>query len=281
MLDIADLTVSRGPDDRTQDGPSLPACCAPMNDVASCAMSPEARARRGSERGRERNGRAGHTQSARIIWRSTPAPRAAWRVHPVSFHLSGRPPHAEGGENRAGMTDAPTEQPQHGAAAAAISNLTVHLLSEYIGAARRARTHLSGDLVAVVLRDTMTRGERSLVDHGEHDRVLDTRQAFQRVMREELAAGVTKITGREVVAFMSANHIDPDMGVEVFILAPGETPAQGRLGLAVHDRAAIQPSAVRHRSDGIGAPHASSARRTWPAGPGNQRSASTRAPSVS
>ena len=124
------------------------------------------------------------------------------------------------------MTDAPTEQPHNGGVAAAISDLTVHLLSEYTGRGpTRARTHLSGDLVAVVLKDTMTRGERSLVDQGEHDRVLDTRQAFQRAMREELAAGVTKITGRDVVAFMSANHIDPDMGVEVFILAPKETPA--------------------------------------------------------
>ena len=124
------------------------------------------------------------------------------------------------------MTDAPTEQPQNGVVAAAISNLTVHLLSEYTGRGpTRARTHLSGDLVAVVLKDTMTRGERSLIDHGEHQRVLNTRQALQGAMREDLAAGVTKITGREVVAFMSANHIDPDMGVEVFILAPDETPA--------------------------------------------------------
>lgn len=124
------------------------------------------------------------------------------------------------------MTDAPTEQPHNGAVAAAISNLTVHLLSEHTGRGpTRARTHLSGDLVAVVLQDTMTRGERTLIDQGEHDRVLNTRQAYQRGMREELASGVAKITGREVVAFMSANHIDPDMGVEVFILAPDGLPS--------------------------------------------------------
>ena len=125
------------------------------------------------------------------------------------------------------MTDAPTEQPHNGAVAAAISNLTVHLLSEYTGRGpTKARTHLSGDLVAVVLQDTMTRGERSLIDQGEHDRVLSTRQAFQHGLREELAGGVAKITGREVVAFMSANHIDPDMGVEIFILAPDRPPRE-------------------------------------------------------
>ena len=107
------------------------------------------------------------------------------------------------------MTDAPTEQPQNGAAAAAISNLTVHLLSEYTGRGpTRARTHLSGDLVAVVLQDAMTRAERSLVEQGEHERVLDTRQAFQRGMREDLAAGVARITGREVVAFSGWSFVN-------------------------------------------------------------------------
>jgi uncharacterized protein YbcI len=119
------------------------------------------------------------------------------------------------------MTDARTDHPSNGAKAVAISNLTVRLLNEYTGRGpTRARTHLSGDLVAVVLHDTLTKGERSLVRAGHHDRVLDTRKAYQGAMREELAGGVAKILGREVIAFMSDNHMDPDMGVEVFILAP-------------------------------------------------------------
>ena len=119
------------------------------------------------------------------------------------------------------MTDAQTEQPPDGHAAAAIADLTVHLLSEYTGRGpTRARTHLSDNLVAVVLRDTLTKGEQSLVRDGEGERVLETRQAYQRTMRLELSEGVKAITGREVVAFMSANHIDPDMAVEIFILGP-------------------------------------------------------------
>jgi uncharacterized protein YbcI len=122
------------------------------------------------------------------------------------------------------VTDARTEQPPNGGKAVAISNLTVRLLSEYTGRGpTRARTHLSGDLVAVVLQDTMTKGERSLIRAGEPDRVLDTRKAYQRTMRAELAAGVSEIVGREVIAFMSDNHIEPDMGVEVFILAPDDS----------------------------------------------------------
>ena len=119
------------------------------------------------------------------------------------------------------MADARTEHPREGEVSAAIANLTVRLLREYTGRGpTKAQTHLSGDLVAVVLEDTMSTGERSLVRHGESDQVLQTRHAHQRTMREDLAAGVARITGREVIAFMSANHIDPDMGVEVFILAP-------------------------------------------------------------
>jgi uncharacterized protein YbcI len=119
------------------------------------------------------------------------------------------------------VTDAPTEDRRDGKVAAAIADMTVHLLSEYTGRGpTRARTHLSGDLVAVVLQDNLTKGERSLVRDGEEERVLQTRQAYQRTMREDLAAGVAKLTGREVVAFMSANHIDPDVAVEIFILAP-------------------------------------------------------------
>ena len=125
------------------------------------------------------------------------------------------------------MTDAPTEDRRNGELAAAISNMTVHLLSEYTGRGpTRARTHLSDDLVAVVLQDTMTKGERSLIRDGEQARVLATRAAYQRTMREDLAGGVAKLTGRDVIAFMSANHIDPDVGVEIFILAPEANAAK-------------------------------------------------------
>jgi hypothetical protein len=39
-------------------------------------------------------------------------------------------------------------------------------------------------------------------------------------MRVSLVETVERLTGRPVVAFMSANHIDPDMAVETFMLAP-------------------------------------------------------------
>ena len=118
------------------------------------------------------------------------------------------------------MTDSPAELPQ-GPRSAAISNMVVRFVSAYTGRGpTNARTHISEDLVTVVLKDTLTKGERSLVRDGREALVLDMRKAFQNTMREDLVAGVEAIIGRQVVAFMSDNHIDPDFAVESFVLEP-------------------------------------------------------------
>jgi len=105
--------------------------------------------------------------------------------------------------------------------AAAISNMVVRLMSEYTGRGpTKARAHLTHDLITVVLHDTLTKGERSLARGPHADLVLTMRFAFQQTMREDLIAGIQDITGRTVAAFMSANHIDPDMAIESFVLVP-------------------------------------------------------------
>jgi uncharacterized protein YbcI len=106
---------------------------------------------------------------------------------------------------------------------AAIANAVVHLINEYTGRGpTRARTHFGEDLVTVVLRDTLTKGERSLVRDGLADLVLTTRKAYQDTMREDFVNQVERITGRTVDAFLSDNHIDPDIAIETFVLAPLE-----------------------------------------------------------
>jgi uncharacterized protein YbcI len=108
-----------------------------------------------------------------------------------------------------------------GTTANAISNEVVRILHEYTGRGpTKARTVIGRDVVTVVLQDTLTKAERSLVDAGKGDLVLRMRHEFQRAMREDLTAAVDMNMERRVVAFMSANHIDPDMGVEVFVLEP-------------------------------------------------------------
>ena len=113
------------------------------------------------------------------------------------------------------------ERPTPGSRAAAIANAVVRITNEYTGRGpTKARTTMSENLVVVVMADTMLKSERTLVENGESESVLATRKKFQVAMRDDLVAAVEEHTGRQVAAFMSDNHIDPDMGVEVFALEP-------------------------------------------------------------
>jgi uncharacterized protein YbcI len=105
--------------------------------------------------------------------------------------------------------------------AVAISNAVVRLMSEYTGhGPTKARTHINEDLITVVLQDTLTKGERTLVGNGEIELVLANRAAYQNTLRPTLIADVEEISSRGVRAFLSANHIAPDFAVETFILDP-------------------------------------------------------------
>lgn len=122
------------------------------------------------------------------------------------------------------MASTQTEHILGGSKAAAISNHIVRTMSEYTGRGpTKARTYLNDDLVTCVLQDTLTKGERSLVSDDLDELVLTTRKAYQSTMRTELVNGVEAILGRTVSAFMSDNHIDPDVAVEIFVLAPAVT----------------------------------------------------------
>jgi uncharacterized protein YbcI len=106
---------------------------------------------------------------------------------------------------------------------AAIANAVVRIFREHTGrGADQARATVSGDLVTVLMRDTLTKAERNLVRDGKDDTVLSLRHAFQATMREDLVSAVEMLTERRVVAFMSDNHIDPDVAIEAFVLAPTE-----------------------------------------------------------
>ena len=106
-----------------------------------------------------------------------------------------------------------------GSVAAEISNAVVQLLSEYTGRGpTKAKTAITRDMVTVLLQDTMTKAERTLAAKGDGTLVLELRHRIQETMREDLVRAVEELMERKVVAFMSANHLDPDMAVEVFVL---------------------------------------------------------------
>ncbi len=108
-----------------------------------------------------------------------------------------------------------------GPLSAAISNAIVRLHREYLGRGpTKARTSIRDDTVVVLMSDTLTKAEHSLVADGKADEVLSTRHSFQRTMQADMIAAVEQLTGRIVQAFMSTNHIDPDLACEILILEP-------------------------------------------------------------
>ena len=120
-----------------------------------------------------------------------------------------------------------------GQLAAALSNAVVRCMAEFSGRGpSRARTTLGHDAVFVVVEDTLTRAERELVKIGDEQTVLRMREGLQRAMHESLGSEVERLTGRPVIGFMSTNHIEPDLAVEVFILAPEAASAPGSEGAA-------------------------------------------------
>jgi uncharacterized protein YbcI len=106
-----------------------------------------------------------------------------------------------------------------GRLAAAISTAVVHVFSEHTGRGpTKARTTIDGEMVVVILQDSLTRAERSLVEAGKDAEVLQLRRSFQETMSVDLIAVVERLTASNVQAFMSANHIAPDTAAEIFLL---------------------------------------------------------------
>ncbi len=104
---------------------------------------------------------------------------------------------------------------------AAISNATVRIMADYTGRGpTKARTSIRDDVVLVLMQDTLTKAERTLLAAGQTDFVMETRHRFQRTMSEELIGAIEMLTERKVLAFMSANHPQPDMAAEIFVLEP-------------------------------------------------------------
>src|SRR3954468_16350802 len=117
-----------------------------------------------------------------------------------------------------------------GPLAADISNAVVRLVREHFGKGpTQAKTLLHDDAVVTILRGGFTHAEKTLYKAGRADIVDEGRRAMQSVFEREMRAEIERVTGRRVIAFLSANHHDPDASVKIFLLdAPdgsvGESP---------------------------------------------------------
>ena len=116
-------------------------------------------------------------------------------------------------------TQSQSAMPEQGADA--ISRAVVRVMHDYTGTEPSAvETTINDSLVTVVMRDTLLKAQHSLAREGKGLEVIDMRRRFQQTMRDELSAIVTAHTGRIVEVFLSASGVEPDIEVEVFILAP-------------------------------------------------------------
>lgn len=104
-----------------------------------------------------------------------------------------------------------------------ISNEMVRLYKHQFGRGpTKTRTSwCGGDIVTVVLEETLTPAERNLAKMGEHGRLRDLRMFFQYASVEEFCAPIERLTGRKVRAFISGMDTEADgLSVELFVLHP-------------------------------------------------------------
>ena len=110
---------------------------------------------------------------------------------------------------------------RHGDVLTEISDGLVGLLKEFYGhGPTRTKSYFQDDLVVCLLRGGFSRVERTLLEGGRGDAVIQQRMDFQEVMRERFVEVVERATGRSVIGFMSGNQQHPDLMCEVFILSP-------------------------------------------------------------
>ena len=116
-------------------------------------------------------------------------------------------------------TETEPKRPADGVLPSAISTAIVRLMREYTGRGpMKAQTTIRGNVVLVMLEQTLTKGEQVLVKKGRGENVLALRREYQEAMRDESSQRVAELTGRDVTAMMSANHLTPDLAAEIYIL---------------------------------------------------------------
>lgn len=105
---------------------------------------------------------------------------------------------------------------------AAVARAMVSLHKEQFGRGpTNARAHFAGpDALVCVLDDALLPAERKMLAMGEHQRVRDSRMAFQVATADEFIGAVERIVQRKVHAFASATDVEQDVIFENFTFEP-------------------------------------------------------------
>lgn len=111
------------------------------------------------------------------------------------------------------------EIPTDGNALVELSNAMVALHREHFGRGPgAAKSFVSDEMAVCILTDIYTPAERTLILAGQAPHVRRTRRLHQEALEDEYKSRVEQILGRQVAAFLSVAHVDPDVAIEVFLL---------------------------------------------------------------
>jgi len=111
-----------------------------------------------------------------------------------------------------------------GEARSQIASGFVSLHSKYYGRGpTKSKVYAEGDLVVVVLEETFTPAERTLIAHGQAEDIQQIRRNFQMIMADQFKSLVEQSTGRKVRSFTSETDLENDISIEVFLLAGDRT----------------------------------------------------------
>jgi uncharacterized protein YbcI len=79
---------------------------------------------------------------------------------------------------------------------------------------------MGDDLLACVPGGVYTDVEKTLIELQRTTMVQETRSAFEEAMQEKFIDAVERLSGRRVLAFISKQHVGPDLEIELFVLDP-------------------------------------------------------------
>jgi uncharacterized protein YbcI len=82
---------------------------------------------------------------------------------------------------------------------------------------------LEGELLVCVMGGVYTEVEKTMIELQRTTIVQETRSAFQQAMQHKFVSVVEHLSGRGVLAFISNQHVGPDMEIEIFMLKPALT----------------------------------------------------------
>jgi uncharacterized protein YbcI len=101
-----------------------------------------------------------------------------------------------------------------------VTTAMVALHVRYYGRApTSAKSQLMGDdLLACVLGGVYTDVEKTLIELERGTIVQENRSAFQHAMQSRFIEAIQRLSGRHVLAFISNQHVGPDLEIELFVL---------------------------------------------------------------